>query len=143
GTLSPTISQQEYSRLFEQNGVGIVSGTEYLSRGAWTQVGDQYGTFDKFNYDVSGFYHTDPGQRVNNDVEQQQISLKLKTQITPQDSAFFLMSYYKANGGDLAQYFAQATASPTFRFDERQEPILGIGYHHEWSPGVHTIAFGA
>src|SRR5207248_4604699 len=43
GTLSPTISQQEYSRLFERDRFGIVSETEYLSRGAWTQSGAQYG----------------------------------------------------------------------------------------------------
>ena len=143
GTLSPAISQNEYSRLFQQNGLGVVSSTEYLSRGAWAQQGDQYGTFDNFSYDFGGLYRSDPGQRPNEDLQQQSISLNVKIKITPQDSAFFLLQYNKSSGGDLAQYYNQTNSNQTFRFDERQEPILGIGYHHEWAPGVHTVVFGA
>jgi tetratricopeptide (TPR) repeat protein len=143
GPFSPTISQQEYSQLFEQNHVGVVSSTEYLSRGAWSESGSQYGTFDNFNYNFSGLYRSDPGQRINEDLTEQSISLTVKAQITPQDTAFLLLQYNKTSGGDLAQYYRQTSANPTFRFDERQEPILGIGYHHEWAPGVHTIVFGA
>lgn len=143
GVLSPTVSAQEYSPLFNKTGPGIVSDTEYLSRGAWTESGAQYGVFDNFNYSLEAFYRSDPGQRINNDIVQRQISLSTKVQLTPQDSAYFLMQYYKAVGGDLAEYFNQANASPSFRFDERQEPIIGIGYHHDWSPGVHTLVFGA
>ncbi|HWD94392.1 MAG TPA: TonB-dependent receptor [Verrucomicrobiae bacterium] len=143
GPLSPTISQQEYSQLFEQNHVGVVSSTEYLSRGAWSESGSQYGTFDNFNYSFSGLYHFDPGQRPNEDITEQSISLNVKAQITPHDTAFLLLQYNKTSGGDLAQYYRQTTANSTYRFDERQEPILGIGYHHEWAPGVHTLVFGA
>ena len=75
GILSPTISQQEYSPLFERDRFGVVSSTEYLSRGAWTESGAQFGTFGNFSYDVEGFYRSDPGQRVNNDIEQRQLSL--------------------------------------------------------------------
>jgi tetratricopeptide (TPR) repeat protein len=143
GALSPAISQQEYSKLFEQNHVGVVSSTEYLSRGAWSQDGAQYGTFDNFNYSFEGAYRSDPGQRPNEDITQQSISLNVKARITPQDTLFFLLQYNKTSGGDLAQYYAQSDASSTYRYDERQEPIVGIGYHHEWAPGVHTLVFGA
>jgi tetratricopeptide (TPR) repeat protein len=143
GPLSPAISQQEYSRLFEQNHAGVVSSTEYLSRGAWSESGSQYGTFDNFNYSFSGEYRSDPGQRANEDMTEQSISLNVKAKITSKDTAFFLLQYNKTSGGDLAQYYRQTNASSTFRFDERQEPILGIGYHHEWAPGVHTLVFGA
>src|ERR1041384_6927079 len=50
GPISSAISQQEYSRLFEENRLGVVSSTEYLSRGAWSQSGAQYGTLGNFNY---------------------------------------------------------------------------------------------
>ena len=143
GVLSPTVSAQEYSPLFNRTGPGLVSDTEYLSRGAWTESGAQYGVFDNFNYSLEAFYRSDPGQRINNDIEQRQISLSTKAQLTPQDSAYFLMQFYNATGGDLAEYFNQANASSSYRFDERQEPIIGIGYHHDWSPGVHTLVFGA
>lgn len=144
GPLSQGLSQQEYSPLFVQNRAGLYSTTEYLSRGAWTQLGGQYGVYDNFNYNLQGFYHGDPGQRPNDDIAAQSITLNVKAQMTPQDSAYFLMQYSKEGGGDLAEIFNQKLATnSTFRFDERQEPILGLGYHHEWAPGVHTLVFGA
>src|SRR5206468_866979 len=50
GTLSQTISQQEYSKLFERARFGIVSSSEYLSRGAWIEQGAQFGTFGNSSY---------------------------------------------------------------------------------------------
>src|SRR2546430_17475253 len=102
GTLSPTLSQQEYSKLFERGGLGLVSLTEYSSRGAWTQSGAQYGTFGDFSYSLEGFYHSANGQRVNNDVEQRQLSIQLKQQLTPQDTVYLQAVLYNAHGGDLA-----------------------------------------
>jgi hypothetical protein len=143
GTLSPTVSQQEYSKLFERDRFGVVSSTEYLSRGAWTESGAQYGTFGNFSYSLEAFYRTDNGQRVNNDVEQRQLSIQIKQQLTPQDSVYLQAIHYDAGGGDLAQYFDQSIANPDFRFREKQEPILALGYHREWSPGVHTLFLAA
>jgi tetratricopeptide (TPR) repeat protein len=143
GPLSPSISQQEYSRLFDQNHVGVVSDTEYLSRGAWAESGTQYGTFDKFNYGFSGVYRHDPGQRFNEDLEERSLSFNLKAQITPKDSAYFLLDYNKTSGGDLSQFYDPHMATNgNPRFDERQEPILALGYHHEWAPGIHTLLLG-
>jgi outer membrane receptor protein involved in Fe transport/Tfp pilus assembly protein PilF len=141
GTMSPTISQQEYSPLFERDHIGVVSDTEYLSRGAWTQSGAQFGTFENFGYDVEGYYRTDPGQQVNNDVEQRQLSAALKYQFTPQDTVYLQVKQYEANGGDLYQYYNPTNATQGFRVNEDQTPNVGLGYHHEWSPGVHTLLF--
>jgi tetratricopeptide (TPR) repeat protein len=139
GMFSPTISQQEYSPLFEHDRLGVVSSTEYLSRGAWTESGAQFGTFGNFSYDVEGFYRSDPGQQANNDIEQRQLSAALKYQFTPQDSVYFQVEQYEANGGDLNQYYNPNDAAPGFRMSEDQTPIVSLGYHHEWSPGVHTL----
>ncbi len=141
GAISPAISQQEYSRLFERDRFGVVSSTEYLSRGDWTQSGGQYGTYENFSYDLEAFYRSDPGQRSNNDIEQRQLSLAFKQQLTPQDSVYLQVQQYEAKSGDLAQYYTPNMASPSVRFNEQQEPIVGLGYHHEWSPGVHTLFF--
>ena len=143
GTLSPTISQQEYSKLFERDGFGLYSSTEYLSRGAWVENAAQFGKFGNFSYDLESFYRTDPGQRPNNDVEQRQFSLRLKQQVTPQDSVYAQAILTDLNGGDLFQRYDQNSANPSLRTKEKQEPILTLGYHHEWSPGVHTLLFAA
>ncbi len=139
GPLSPVISQGEYSSLFARDGFGVVSSTEYLSRGAWTQSGAQFGVFGGFSYDFEALYHSDPGQRANDDIQQRQLSLALKQQLTPQDSAYFNIQQYEANFGDVAQYYNQNMANPNVRAKESQDPNISLGYNHEWSPGVHTL----
>jgi tetratricopeptide (TPR) repeat protein len=141
GPLSPTISQGEYSKLFARDGFGVASSTEYLSRGAWTQSGAQFGTFGNFSYDLEAFYRSDPGQRVNNDIEQRQLSLSLKQQLTPQDSVYLNIQQYEAEFGDLPQYYNPKMANLGVRYKETQNPIVSLGYNHEWSPGVHTLFF--
>ena len=39
----------------------------------------------------------------------------------------------------MHQYYAPNMANPDFRFKETQDPTVVLGYHHEWSPGVHTL----
>ena len=141
GPLSPTISQGEYARLFAHDGFGVASDTEYLSRGAWTESGAQFGVFGDFSYDLEAFYRSDPGQRVNDDIEQRQLSLTLKQQITPKDSVYLNVEQYDAEFGDVQQFYDQSMANPDVRLKETQTPIIGLGYNHEWSPGVHTLLF--
>lgn len=139
GLLAQSVSQQEYSKLFERDRLGVASTTEYLSRGAWTERGAQYGTFRDSSYLFEGNYRTDPGQRPNNDFEEMELRLHLKQQLTPQDTLYFRGVYYDAEGGDVRQYYDPNNASAGLRTEETQEPILHLGYHHEWSPGLHTL----
>jgi Flp pilus assembly protein TadD len=139
GSLSPAISQQEYSRMFERDGLHLSSDTEYLSRGAWTESAAQYGVFGNSSYDLEAFYRTDPGQRPNNDFEEKAFTFQIKQQLTPHDTLFFQGSYYDANGRDLLQYYYQTNANLGLRTKETQNPNLLAGYHHEWSPGMHTL----
>jgi Tfp pilus assembly protein PilF len=139
GPLSPAISQQEYSRLFERNRLGLVSTTEYLSRGAWTERGAQFGTFQNTAYALEAFYRTDPGQALNTDFEGRDLTLRVKQQLTPQDSMYAQAIYYEEKGGDLPQYYDPASANTGVRTRENLDPILTLGYHHEWQPGVHTL----
>jgi Flp pilus assembly protein TadD len=139
GPMTQITSQQQYSPLFERDRFGLVSSTEYLSRGAWTQNGAQYGVLGNFGYDVEAQYRTDPGQRPNNDIEQRQLSGSFKEQITPQDTVYLRVVDYKADSGDTAQYYDPAMANTTLRVTETQDPNIIAGYHHEWEPGVHTL----
>jgi hypothetical protein len=142
GSLSQTISQQEYSRLFEGNHLGLAGGAEYLSSGDWSQYGSQYGIVGNTSYAIDDYYLTQRGQRPNNDLDQLTASAKIKQQITPEDSLFLQALYYKAESGDLAQYYNQTNASLVQRVKEKEEPNLFLGYHHEWQPGVHTLLLG-
>jgi tetratricopeptide (TPR) repeat protein len=140
GTLSRTISQQEYSQLFEGNHFGFFTDTEYLSRGAWVQNASQYGVIDGTSYSLDAYYRTDPGERPNNDQWQLNAGAQFKQQLTAKDSVFFRGWYFETESGDVAQYYYQTNANPTVRVRETQEPGFFAGYHHEWAPGSHTLA---
>jgi Flp pilus assembly protein TadD len=142
GTLAQSISQQEYSKLFERDRFGISSSTEYLSRGAWIEKGAQFGTFGNRSYAFEGLYRSDPGQRPNNDFEETELRLHLKQQITPQDTVYLRAISYEAEGGDVIQYFDPATFNAGLRTKESHEPNLSFGYHHQWAPGVETLLLG-
>lgn len=143
GVLSPTVSQQEYSRLFEQDRLGGTSSTEFRSRGAWTESAAQYGTFRNSSYAVDTYYQNDPGQRANNDLELFSFSARVKQQVTPSDTIFLQAITSEGRFGDLAQYYDPLDptrgANRFVRSKETQEPILLAGYHHEWSPESHTL----
>jgi hypothetical protein len=143
GPLSPAISQQEYSRLFQRDRLGLATDTEYLSRGAWTQSAAQYGVFGNFSYNAQAFYRWDPGQRVNNDFEEKQFSIVLKQQLTPQDGVYLDIDSVRTESGDILQYFDPTMANSRLRVRDRQEPLVLLGYHREWSPGTHTLLLGA
>ncbi len=143
GTLSQMVSAQEYSRLFERDRIGIVSLTDYGSNGDWRQSAAQYGVLGSFAYTLEEDYRSDNGQRPNNELEQLTLSLKLKQQLGPDDSVYFQSVYYDASGGDRARVYDPgdpASFHPGYRFEEKQEPMLLAGYHHQWSPGQHTLA---
>src|SRR5208282_5036295 len=86
GTLSQAVSQQEYGKLFERDGSGVASSTEYLSRGAWTQSASEYGTYGDSSYAVDTLYRFDPGQRPNNDTSQLTAAAEVKEAVTAHDT---------------------------------------------------------
>jgi tetratricopeptide (TPR) repeat protein len=139
GMLSQNISQQDYSRLFAADGLGVISRTDYSSRGDWVQRGSQYGTFGPTSYSFDSMYRTENGFRPNNDLEQLELDVRFKQQLTSKDSVFLQLGYFSNESGDVAQYHDQASASQTFRAKETQEPSLLAGYHREWAPGSHTL----
>jgi hypothetical protein len=139
GMLSQSISQQEYSRMFDRDGLHLTSTTEYLSRGAWSESAAQYGTIENTSYSLETQYRSDPGQRANNDIEERQFSIQIKQQLSPQASVYFQALAYDASGGDLVEYPSPSDANPGLRTHETQDPILVAGYHREWAPGNDTL----
>ncbi len=139
GNLSQTISQQEYSRLFEADRLGLFSLTEYQSNGDWLQQASQFGTIDKSSYALDLEYRSHNGQRINDDMESLYVSAKFKQQLTEKDSVFLQITRQEMDGGDLLQYYDQRAANTTLRFNEVQEPNIYAGYHREWNPGNHTL----
>lgn len=147
--LSQYISQQEYSRLFSGDHLGVSSSTEYRSDGDWYEKASQYGNSGNFGYAFDAEYRLRNGTRPNNDLEQTTYYIKAKDQLTPQDSVMLEAQVYDSTFGDVAQYYNNdgsigglPAPSATFRGMETEKPNVFIGYHHEWSPGSHTLFLG-
>lgn len=139
GTLSPAVSQSEYSKLFERDGFGVVADSEYLSRGAWTVTGAQFGTFGNSAYALEGAYRNDPGQWANGDVEQREIGLQWKQQLSSSDSLWLRIGQAESETGDLFAIENPENANRAVRLERHQSPLVTAGYHHTWKPGVHTL----
>ena len=140
--LSQHVSQQEYARLFERDRLGISSATEYRSDGQVRERASQFGTFGSTGYALDLDYQHNDGVRPNNQLDRLEWYSTVKQQLTPQDSLLLLAKYQDYHSGDNFQYYDPKDALPDFKFDEYQHPILVGGYHHEWSPGVHTLFLG-
>ena len=139
GTLSQTLGEQDFARFFVRGGIGIVSATDYLSRGDWTESAAQYGRFNRMSYAVETSFRSERGQRPNEDITSTFLDAQFKQELSPQDSIYFQAIYYSADQGDLTPYYSPTNGVPGLRVLERQEPLLIGGYHREWSPGSHTL----
>jgi tetratricopeptide (TPR) repeat protein len=142
--LSPYVSQQEYSRLFQRDGLGLSSATEYRSDlDQWRQRGVQYGAYKNMDYALDAYYATQNGNRPNNDFELLTLSAATRVQLSPDDTVFVEAVRTEFESGDLRQFYDQARSDPFLRINESQEPNVFAGYHHVWGPGSHTLLLAA
>lgn len=141
GWLTPAMTLEENSKFFERDRLGISSETTYLSRGAWQQDGEQYGISGDLSYDLHATYQCDPGEHVDRDIEERSLELSLKQQFTPKDSAFLQVANLERETGYTSQTYIFPAFVQPYRTHETQEPVVTVGFHHEWSPGVHTLFF--
>jgi len=139
GTLSQTVTQNEYSKLLERDRLGLSTRTEYYSRGDWVQAASQYGAFGTSAYALDAYYRSANGEAPNQDSRQLTLSAQVKQQLGPQDTIYLQAIGYDSHFGDVSQYYDPKSAHKRLRGDERQEPLLLGGWHHEWAPGAHTL----
>ena len=137
--ISQNISQQEYSRLFEQDRIGLDADSNYRSDGQFREVASQYGSLGATSYSLDLDYQHNSGVRPNHALSSIEWYSQIKHQISPQDSLMLFTKYENYHSGDNFQYNNAANASPNFHYDEYQTPLIVGAYHHEWDPGVHTL----
>ncbi|HXC98619.1 MAG TPA: FecR domain-containing protein [Verrucomicrobiae bacterium] len=139
GRLSQTVSQQDYSKLFATDGLGLASSSDVRTDGMFHQQASQYGTFDNTSYALDLDYHHNDGVRVNNALDSINWNTTIKQQVTPHDTAMLLVQYEDYHSGDNFQYYYQTNARPFYQFNEQQQPNIVGTWRHEWSPGMNTI----
>jgi Flp pilus assembly protein TadD len=139
GNLSQLLPEQEHLRFFDPRPIGISTLTEYGSNGDWHQAGTAFGTVDGFSYALDADYLSINGQRPNNDSESKQFFITAKQRVSPDDDAYFQAGYFSSEAGDVANRYYPSNAVLGFRVEETQKPTLYAGWHHQWSPGNHTL----
>jgi Tfp pilus assembly protein PilF len=137
--LAQPLTQQEYTRLFEQNTLGLGTTTEYLSRGGWNQQAVQYGTVANSSYALAGEYLSDPGTTPNGHQQQWELSLRMKQMLTPQDGLFIEIGESHRTTGDLARRYDPDAAIRGLELRERQTPSVLAGLDHQWNDIQRTL----
>jgi len=144
GSLSQFVSEQEYSKLFESDGFGISSVTEYRSDRQFREIGSLFGTFGNFEFALdTEYFRDDDNRRGRSTTRLADVSAKMKVQLTPSDVALLEVTGQNLRGGDSRQLYDERSVIPSLRLEEEQEPggIL-LGLRHEWAPGIHTLVLG-
>ena len=139
GNLSQLLSQQDHLQYFGTRPFGFSSLTEYRSGGDWSESATAFGHVQGFSYALDAQYLSQNGQRPNNDSEDYRFSFQAKQQLTPSDSVYFQASYFHGASGDVAQHYSPTNVLFDLHAKEEQLPNLYAGWHHEWSPGSHTL----
>ncbi|MGA2749099.1 MAG: FecR domain-containing protein [Verrucomicrobiota bacterium] len=139
GRLSQQVSQQDYSKLFEADGLGLASASDARTDGMFHQTASQFGTYGNTSYGFDLDYHHNNGVRINNTLDNVNLDATIKQQVGPQDTAMLLAQYENYHSGDNFQYYYQTNARPFYNFAEQQQPELVGTWHHEWAPGIHTL----
>jgi tetratricopeptide (TPR) repeat protein len=140
GPLSQFVSQQEYSKLLEADGIGGSLTTEYRSTSETRTAASVFGTFGNVSFGLDAYYRNDDGDRYNNALDLREIYGQLKWQASPDDIVYFLGKWATQDQGDLFETYDHQPLEPEVDFEESQEPgLLLAGWNHRWAPGSNTL----
>ena len=139
GNLSQQLSQQEHLRFFDPRPIGVSSLTEYGGAGDWRQSASVFGTVGGLGYAVDANYTTSNGDQPNGESERHSYSLTLKQRLGFADDIYLHVGRNESVAGDVARHWDPAQSKVGFHVEETQEPVLHAGWHHQWSPGNHTL----
>lgn len=140
GPLSQFVSQQEYSKLLEADGVGASLLTQWSSNDELRTTASAFGTHGNMSYGLDASYRNDDGSRINSDIELKELYGQVKWQPTSDDIFYFLGKWSGQKQGDLFETYNNLPLSENFRFEENQEPGLLLGgWNHRWRPGSNTL----
>ncbi len=143
GPLSQFVSQQEYSKLLEADGVGGSLTTEWRSSSELRATASAFATHGNVSYGIDAYYRNDNGDRLNSAIELQEVYAQLKWQVTPDDIFYFLGKWATQKTGDNFETYDNKPLEPGLAFKENQRPgLLLAGWNHRWAPGSNTLFLG-
>ncbi len=143
GPLSQYVSQEEYSKLLEADGMGGSLSGEWRSSSETRSTASVFGTYGRVSFGLDASYFDDEGERFNSDASRTEIYGQFKWQVTPDDVFYFLGKWQDQQSGDNFETYNNQPESPGLRFSETQTPgLLLAGWNHRWGPGSNTLFLG-
>jgi len=143
GRLSQFVSQQEYSKLLETDGLGASILNEWRSDSELRSTASVFGTYGKTSFGFDVFYRKNDGDRINSDDRRAEIYGQFKHEVTPNDTFYFLGKWQDQESGDTFKTYDNRPLSPSLRFEETQSPgLLLAGWNHRWGPSANTLFLG-
>jgi tetratricopeptide (TPR) repeat protein len=143
GPLSQFVSQQEYSKLLEADGIGGSIITDWRSNSDLRTTASVFGTHGNVSYGIDYYDRNYGGDRPNSAIDLREVYGQLKWQATPDDICYFLGKWSEQKAGDNFQTYDNQPLAPGLEFEENQRPgLLLAGWNHRWRPGSNTLFLG-
>lgn len=140
GPLSQFVSQQEYSKLLAEEGLGGSLTTEWRSDSEYRAAASLFGHYGNFSFGIDAYRREDDGDRFNSASRLDEIYAQMKWQPTPDNTFYLLGKWARQSAGDIFRTRDNQPLEPWLGFDESQDPgLLLAGWNHRWKPGVHTL----
>lgn len=140
GPLSQFVSQQEYSRLLESDGLGGSIVSEIRSSGESRTAASVFGQSGNMSFGIDAYHRDDSGDRFNSEASLQELYGQFKWQVTPDDIFYFLGKWQDQRSGDNFDTYNNLPLEPQVDFRETQQPgLLLAGWNHRWAPGSNTL----
>ena len=140
GPLSQFVSQQEYSKLLEADGMGGSITTDFRSNSDLRTTASLFGTHGNVSYGIDYYERNFGGDRPNSAIDLREVYGQLKWQATPDDIFYFLGKWSAQKAGDNFETYDNKPLSPQMKFEEHQRPGLLLGgWNHRWAPGSNTL----
>jgi len=140
GPLSQFVSQQEYSKLLDADGLGGSIFSEVRSNGESRTLASLFGHSGNFGFGLDAYYRNDSGDRFNSESSLAELYGQMKWQATPDDIFYFLGKWQNGQSGDNFDTYDNRPLEPFVDFEEEQSPgLLLAGWNHRWAPGSNTL----
>ncbi len=140
GPLSQFVSQQEYSKLLDADGIGGSLEGFWSGDGRLQQRASIFATQGRLSLGLDYSYNYDDGRFPNSALSREELYWQIKYQVTADDVFYTFGKWQDQENGSRFQSYENLPGSPHFRFEEKQEPgLLIAGWNHRWKPGVNTL----
>ena len=140
GPLSQYVTQQEYSKLLEADGMGVSVANEYRDNGEFRSSASVFGNYGNVSFGLDYSLRKANGYRFNNADDLQEIYGQMKWQPTPDNILYFLGKVSKQVSGDTFDTYNNQPLAPNVHFKENQQPGLLLGgWNHRWGEGSNTL----